>query len=71
MWLFPWWRRLHAENPMAVAMLWLGIGIGFLTAASFILNENSSSSSLPALATFGLFFVGNAAWKLWRANKAN
>ncbi|HWG39404.1 MAG TPA: hypothetical protein VN658_02550 [Candidatus Acidoferrales bacterium] len=56
---------------MAVAMLWLGIGIGFLTAASFILNENSSSSSLPALATFGLFFVGNAAWKLWRANKAN
>jgi hypothetical protein len=70
MWLFPWWRRLHVENPMAVAMLWLGLGSGFLIAASFILSENSSSPSLPALTVFGLFFVGNATWKFWRANKS-
>jgi hypothetical protein len=57
MWLFRSWRKLYAENPVAVAMLWLGLGLGFLFAALLIWRDNPSAPTLPALYTFGLAYV--------------
>ena len=57
MWLFRSWRKLYAENPVAVAMLWLGLGLGCLLAALLIWHDDLSSPTLPALYTFGLAYV--------------
>jgi CHASE2 domain-containing sensor protein len=58
MWLFRSWRKLYAENPVAVAMLWLGLGLGSLLAALLTWRDDPGSPTLPALYTFGLGYVG-------------
>src|ERR1041385_3852433 len=47
MWLFRSWRKLYAENPVAVAMLWLGLGS--LLAALLTWRDDPGSPTLPAL----------------------
>jgi CHASE2 domain-containing sensor protein len=57
MWLFRSWRKLYAENPVAVAMLWLGLGLGSLLAALLTWHDDPASPTLPALYTFGAGYV--------------
>ena len=46
-------------------MLWLGTGLGQLTAAFFIQQESLASPAIPALFTFGLLFLVMSAFH-WR-----
>jgi hypothetical protein len=69
--IFKWWRQLYAENPKAIAMLFLGLGIGQVLAAILLSRENSAATELPALFTFGIAFVCMAVLYWRRAGKFN
>jgi hypothetical protein len=51
-----------AENPKAMAMFFLGLGVRHLIAAFFLRQENPAASALPAFMTFGVAFVGMSAF---------
>jgi hypothetical protein len=69
--IFKWWRQLYAENPKAVAMLFLGLGIGHVLAGILISRENRAATELPALFTFGIVFVCMSVLYWRRASKFN
>jgi len=69
--IFKWWRQLYAENPKAIAMLFLGFGIGQVFAGILVSRENPAATELPALFTFGIGLVCMSALYWRRGRKLN